>query len=237
MEKNFQSVPIEFKFLSTENNLGTFEGYGSVFGNVDSTNDIVAKGAFLDSLQKNGNPSMLYQHDARRVMGVWDMVKEDQNGLYVKGTLNLEVQDGREAYALIKQGAIKGLSIGYRVKQAAYDEKTGVRTIKQADVLEVSLVTFPANAEAQVTAVKSLPKTIREYEQILRAAGFGQTQAKALVSGGWKAYAAMQRDAESDDVSDDVQRDADDLKVVVNNFNSILKAIKGDSECRTNPKK
>lgn len=175
---------------------GTFEGYGSVFGVVDWYGDIVAKGAFKASLRewkaKKRLPPMLWQHDSYKPIGPWLDMQEDDHGLFVRGQLLREdVQQAREAHALLKTKAIGGLSIGFVTRDDSYDEKTGVRTIKRADLWEVSLVTFPANEAAQVTAVKSaldagkLP-TIREFEAFLREQGFSRSQAEAVAEHGLK---------------------------------------------------
>ena len=105
------------------------------------------------------------------------------------------------------------------------DQTTGVRTLKRLKLLEVSLVTFPANDKAKISAVKQAPQTEREFEEFLRAAGFGRTQAKAIISGGFKAYMAMQRDADSVIAAEKMRRDADTKEAL-----SILKnlnALKG----------
>lgn len=133
--------------------IGTFEGYGSVFGVLDSHYDIVAKGAFKKSI-KSEKPAMLWQHRPDTPIGVYSDIKEDDRGLYVKGQINLDVQAGREAYSLLKQGAIKGMSIGYNARKWSTDNKKGVRTLEEIDLWEISLVTFPANVEATITNVK-----------------------------------------------------------------------------------
>lgn len=137
---------------------GTFEGYASVFEVVDDQRDRVAPGAFRRSLESHGPQGikLLWQHDARQPIGVWEDVREDEKGLYVKGRLLLEVQRAREAYALLKAGALDGLSIGYSTIEASFDERSGVRRITEVDLWEVSLVTFPANMQARVGAVKAV---------------------------------------------------------------------------------
>lgn len=231
--KNFQ---VEFKLLSTESGLGTFEGYGSVFNNVDNTGDIVQKGAFLESIANKKFP-MLWQHDPAQPIGHWLEVREDEKGLYLKGALILEVEKAREAHALMKNGVLNGLSIGYRVKQSSRDEKTGVRNLKKLDLIEVSLVTFPANESATVTAVKTAP-TKRDIEKVLIDSGLGRNQAKALISGGWKALPQELRDADEGDDSEDVQRDADEKKKTeVERLKSILNTINGETQCLMKSKK
>lgn len=184
---------LEIKSLEQD---GTFEGYGSVFGVVDLYRDIVAKGAFKASLKewkaKKRLPPLLWQHRGDQPIGRYLEMAEDDHGLYVKGQLlKDEVQQAGEAYALMRANVIRGLSIGYVTRDDSYDEKENVRTIKKADLWEVSLVTFPANEDAQVEAVKAtlaggkLP-TIREFEQFLREQGFSRSQAEAIASHGLK---------------------------------------------------
>ncbi|WP_294636619.1 HK97 family phage prohead protease [uncultured Aquabacterium sp.] len=139
---------------------GTVEGYGSVFGVRDSYDDVIAKGAFSGSIAEHKAagtmPAMLWQHDAEKPIGVWTEMSEDANGLRVKGRLALDTTLGKEAHALLKMGALNGLSIGFMSKQWAYDRETEVRTLTEIDLWEVSLVTFPANEKARVTNVKAV---------------------------------------------------------------------------------
>lgn len=175
---------------------GTFEGYGSVFGgDPDSYGEVVAKGAFVESLaelrSKNRIVPVLWQHRSSEPIGVYDFLQEDSHGLKVKGRLlKDDVAQAREAHALLKAGAVTGLSIGYWVRQASYDEKTGIRTLIKLDLVEVSLVTFPAKDDARVEAVKfklergQLP-TKPEFEKALREAfPFSKSQATAIASHG-----------------------------------------------------
>lgn len=211
MEKKFFDAPLEVKFLSedADKKTATFEGYGSVFDVEDSYGDIVMRGAFQSTLSKS-LPVMLWQHNADQPIGVWVTANEDQKGLYLKGEINLEVQAGREAYSLIKQKAIKGLSIGYVTEEEEYDHMKGVRKLKKIKLVEVSIVTFPANTHANVIGWKSdIPNTEREFERLLRHIGYGRTQSKAITSGGFKAFLEMQRDADDQEMPITVQRDAD----------------------------
>jgi hypothetical protein len=168
---------------------GTIEGYGSVFGVRDNYDDIIAKGAFAASLAEHKAagtmPAMLWQHSADAPIGVWTDMVEDEKGLYIKGQLVMDTVRGKEAHALLKAGAINGLSIGFMSKQWAYDRDTDVRTLTEIDLWEVSLVTFPANEKARVTNVKASPDdmaTPKDAERILREAGFSKSDATAIVS-------------------------------------------------------
>ena len=167
---------------------GTVEGYGSVFGVRDNYDDVIAKGAFIDSLKSHKAagtmPAMLWQHDADKPIGVWTEMVEDEKGLRIKGQLAMETVKGKEAHALLKMGALNGLSIGFMSKEWAYDRDTEVRTLTAIDLWEVSLVTFPANEKARVTNVKSADElqAPKDAEKVLRDAGFSKSDATAFVS-------------------------------------------------------
>lgn len=137
---------------------GVIVGYGSVFNIKDDQGDIVARGAFAASLRQYRKtytkPAMLWQHDDRRPCGVWTKTEEDAVGLLLRGQLNLGTQLGREAYQLVKQGAVTGLSIGYRIVRARYDATQRARVLEQIELDEISLVTLPANRAARVSSVK-----------------------------------------------------------------------------------
>jgi HK97 family phage prohead protease len=156
---------------------GIVEGYGSVFNNVDLGQDVVLPGAFKTA--KAPKVKMLWQHDPRQPIGVWEELSEDDKGLKLKGRLALKTAKGAEAYELLKMGAMDGLSIGYRVpaKGWSYDSASGVRSLKTLDLLEVSLVTFPMNTRATTTRVKSATNR-RDLEQSLRDAGLSSSEAK-----------------------------------------------------------
>ena len=136
---------------------GLFEGYASLFGVADLGGDVVMAGAFRESLRKRGadRVKMLWQHDPAEPIGAWLMVEEDTRGLRVKGRLNLEVSRAREILALMREGQVDGLSIGFRTQRAVDDRNTGLRRLQKLDLWEISLVTFPMLPQARVTAVKS----------------------------------------------------------------------------------
>lgn len=188
MRKIFQ---LNLKNLEQEDR--TFSGYGSTFGNVDRVGDVVEKGAFaksLDSHKSSGTmPAMLLHHDMHRPIGVWTKMEEDERGLSVEGKLTQGVRDADEAYALLKDGALHSMSIGYRVVREEYNRKTGVNHLHEISLHELSLVTIPANAAAVVGGVKDddgIPN-IRELERVLREAGLSRREAKAFLAEGFKA--------------------------------------------------
>ena len=179
---------------------GIFTGYGSVFGNEDQGNDIVQKGAFTKSLNERpaSKVKMLFQHKTDEPIGVFEEIREDEKGLFVKGRLALKTQKGRETYELLKMGALDGMSIGFRAdpqKQGYNENKRGVRTLKEVDLMEISLVTFPMNEEAMVESVKGNNKSIREWEDILReVGGLSRTESKIGAKSLYKSL--NQRDAD-----------------------------------------
>ena len=202
------TVALDIKRLTDD---GTFEGYGSVFNVMDQGRDIVKRGAFRECVKERGckGIKMLYQHDSGKVMGMWTDIHEDRKGLYCKGELAMNVPRVKDTYELMKMGAIDGLSIGYRALDYSWDkEDERVRYLKQVDVREVSVVTFPMNESATVTDVKSqvrdpetgeLP-TVRDFEQILRDEGFSAKEAKQIISAG---YRSLLRDEAGDEEPDD----------------------------------
>lgn len=138
---------------------GTFEGYGSVFGVRDSYNEVVEPGAFVESLvrhkREGSKPLMLWQHNPDEPVGVWDDLAEDNKGLWGKGRLLKGVRRADEALIMMKAGAIQGLSIGYREIDTRPAENGGARKLLKLDLMEVSLVSFPANRRARIDAVKA----------------------------------------------------------------------------------
>ena len=151
------------------------EGYASLFGKRDQGNDVVMAGAYGASLKRlmaaGRRVKMLWQHDPTQPIGVWDEVREDATGLWVKGRILGDVEKGREAVALLGAGAIDGLSIGYRTVKSERDGK-GQRLLTELELWEVSLVTFPMLPEARVTGKGDMPEayTWRSLAQIFEDA-------------------------------------------------------------------
>ena len=136
---------------------GVFEGYASLFGVADLGKDVVEAGAFALSLSRRGASGvrMLWQHDPALPIGRWTSLREDVRGLYVRGRLSLGVARARELHVLLGDGAIDGLSIGFRTVKARTDPRNGLRRLTEIDLWEISLVTFPLLPQARVTAVKA----------------------------------------------------------------------------------
>ncbi|WP_262620805.1 HK97 family phage prohead protease [Agrobacterium pusense] len=176
---------------------GEIEGYGSTFGGEpDSYGDVIAPGAYSDSLAAHKSagtmPKMFWQHDSREPIGKWFEAKEDGKGLFLRGKLNMGVQRAREAYELLKERDIDGLSIGYRIKEYSVDTDTGVWTLEKIDLREVSIVSIGANDNATIASVKAAKAahelsdrlkagdrlTEREFETWLKGLGFSNSQAE-----------------------------------------------------------
>ncbi len=183
---------------------GTFSGYASLFGKEDLGHDVMMKGAFQKSLSKNGARAvrMLFQHDPDKPIGVWDIIREDEKGLYVKGRLTLAVERAREVYALMKEGGLNGLSIGFKTVKGKRDSVRGQRLLYEVDLWEISVVTFPMLPKAQVDTVKSVLKpnsqlpSLREFERWLtQDAGLSRKQARVVIHSGYHNLKAMREAA------------------------------------------
>ena len=138
---------------------GVFEGYASLFGEADLGKDMVMRGASAESLKKRraADVRLLWQHDPARPIGRWLSVAEDMRGLRVRGKLNLAVGQARDIHALLRDGAVDGLSIGFRVERARAERPTGLRRLERLDLWEISIVTFPMLPGARVETVKRAP--------------------------------------------------------------------------------
>lgn len=205
MERKSFTAPIEVKSLDEG---GIFEGYASVYGVQDYDGDVIVSGAFKASIERYNatgrRPKMLWQHNPSMIIGKWLETREDERGLYVKGSLILEVEKGREAYALLKAGELDAMSVGFNIETATAGSGTG-RVIDEADLWEISLVTWGANPQALISNVKS----IRDFEAFLRDSGFSRKQAVAIAARG---YNTLTEQSESDSLP------VDDLKTLINSF-------------------
>ena len=187
---NRKSFNLKIKAVQED---GFFTGYGAVFGNVDWYNDVILPGAFAKSLEKwaekNKMPPVLWNHNDGEPIGVYTSIYEDSKGLFVEGRLLIDdVPRAKSTHALLKAGAIDGLSIGYKTKKAN-QQTNGIRELIELDLGEISIVTMPANEESLITSVKSkleegrLP-TLPEFEKFLRESGFSKTQSTAIAGKG-----------------------------------------------------
>lgn len=177
---------------------GVFEGYASVFGGVDTYGDTIMPGAYKDTIKNRERPIQLRWNHWGPVIGKWLDIREDDKGLWVKGELTPGHSVAEDAYALLKHGAVNGMSIGYRVKEAVDYPEEGRRELKQIDLVEISIVESPADNAARVAGVKSAindAESLKEIESILRdAGGFSRADATALVAR-IKALTHGERDA------------------------------------------
>lgn len=199
LNKKRLDIPFEIKSIS---DTGAFTGYGSVFGVKDGYSDIVIKGAFANSLnkwkEKGRLPALLWQHKMDEPIGYYTKMVEDDNGLYLEGQLLIDDDPlAKRAHAHMKAKSLSGLSIGYILNDYDYDKEKSAFILKDIDLWEVSVVTFPANDEARIDNVKSIFESgdippPREIERVLRDVGLSRTQAKAFMSEGYSSL--KQRD-------------------------------------------
>lgn len=177
--------------IKLDGDTGRFAGYASVFGGVDSYGDTIVRGAYESTLRGNGKPKMFFNHDSYALpLGKWLAAKEDEHGLHVEGELTLGNPQSDAVRAALKHGTVDGLSIGYFLKKGDFDETESGRVIRKVSKLvEVSIVTFPADEAARVdmTSVKSEDidglETIRDFERFLRdVGGLSKGLTLALVS-------------------------------------------------------
>ncbi|MEX0854096.1 MAG: HK97 family phage prohead protease [Bauldia sp.] len=228
MDRAVAFAPLEVKFAEGDGvAAGTFTGYGAIFGNQDGYGDVIEKGAFKDTLREwkklKRLPPMLSQHGGWFMsdqdgipVGKWTGMGEDENGLAVEGRLiNLDTERGKGIYGAMKEGVLDGLSIGYFPKEFELGTKPEEprRKLKKVELVEVSIVTFPANAEARVTGMKSrqmtdhweefgrrvrdgAPPETKEFEDLLRDAGVPKAMAVRIASVGYAK--AIRSDSEGE---------------------------------------
>lgn len=200
---------------------GTFSGYGAVFGNVDSYGDVIQKGAFKRTLreweERGKYPPMLLQHgggfmgnaDDLLPIGKWLSMEENSKGLKVEGKLfAIGTERGQYLYEGLKSGALDGLSIGYKAVKWSTRTKPDQpkRTLEDVELMEVSVVTFPANGKARVGQVKAFadlqPEDFREIEASLRDAGLSRSDAVRAIAG-FKAWSRRDVEATGDPLRDE----------------------------------
>lgn len=235
MEKKSLSLrEVKFAPPTDDTSVREFSGYGAVFGNVDSYDDIIAPGAFAASIAEHKAagtmPVMLWNHDAMAMpIGVWTSFEEDDYGLKMSGAF-LDTVAGRDAYMIAKAGAVTGLSIGYIVTASEIEKRDGktVRVITEVKLIEVSLVTFPANDLARVDDVKSQNLENEEDMKLQRkslerlAELFGE--AKDLIDG--LATEADEERSEVDDQTEDEEGAASDDNDTEAKYNAAVEAVK-----------
>jgi HK97 family phage prohead protease len=197
-------TPAEFK-LDGENR-ATVIGYASTFGNTDLAGDIIEAGAFkacIDRINaKGGTIPMLDSHKVDSPIGVWTRLEETERGLMAEGRLTMSVQRAAEVRDLINDGAIRSLSIGFVARNDHYDRERNARIIEEIDLKEISTVVFPANPQADITALKLAPmiETPRDFEYALREIGFSRNAAKSITARGFMSD--LRDEADELDVAD-----------------------------------
>lgn len=195
--KNLSLGEFEIKF--DEARKGFFSGYASKFNGVDSHGDTIVPGAYAKTVTNRDRPIAMRWNHTGPVIGKWLKVEEDERGLYVEGELTPGHSVASDVYALMKHGAVSGLSIGYRVPAGGSEKKGDVRLLKQIDLVEISVVESPADLNALIGDVKSAIErvdSLKEAEELLRNQGFTRSEACSLVSR-IKALAHGEREAET----------------------------------------
>ncbi|WP_439575275.1 HK97 family phage prohead protease [Phreatobacter sp.] len=190
------ALPIAIDVASAQRAAGRIEGYASAFGGEpDANGRIIAAGAFAKTLAEHKAagtmPAMLWAHDMAQPIGRWLHLAEDSYGLKAVGQLNLRTARGQEAYQHIQAGDALGLSIGWAARRGGIrrDETRGATIFTDADLLEISAVTIPANKRAKIQQVASIGSQ-RELEQVLRSHGMPRAAAVMVATRGWSALAS-----------------------------------------------
>lgn len=240
MKIKHKEFPFSLK-MSSDDSPGTIEGYVSVYGNVDASGEKVMPGAFAESLatqKREGRyPLMLWQHDTYEPIGVWDDLSDDGKGLFGKGRLiiNNNVPTADKVYALVKNDAVRGLSIGYREVKVEPPSNGEPRKLVQLDLLEASIVSMPANRRARIDAIKSIdevtrlhefaqklrdgePMPIKEFEDILREAGVPKSLATQIASVGYAKVIRSDSDDEKAKAAEETRKALDKLRERLKNF-------------------
>ncbi len=197
-----RSTSTELNLCASDAEEGTFEGHAAIFGKLNSFDEIVMPGAFKKTLRARakGKVKMLRQHQQDSIIGVWEELREDGEGLFVRGRLLTEIQAAKETLILLKAKALDGLSIGFRTVIEEFDNKKKQIRLLELDLFEISLVAIPAQASALVTTVRAMsPEEITtktDLEKALRNAGFSTSTSKYICAG-WNPPAL--RNAEGGD--------------------------------------
>lgn len=207
---------MQFKAEDIDADKRIISGYASTY-DLDQGGDIIVRGAFSKTLETNAKRvKVLWQHNSQMPIGRPVSMKEDDRGLYVESYI-AKTRQGDEALELAREGIIDSMSIGYMVRESDYKDD-GVRVIKELDLMEYSLVTWPMNESAIITGVKSLE--VREIERVLREAGLSRSQAKAIACAGIKSLReADQKEAEY----------AKNLEATEAAVKAIMQTIRGDA--------
>jgi HK97 family phage prohead protease len=185
-----------------------------VFNNIDSDRDVIIQGAFAKSLSKR-KPKLLFQHKTDEPIGLIVDAYEDDTGLYVKCQINLETEKGAETYSNLKMGVLDKMSIGFKTNDYEMDKVKGVRVLKELDLYEVSIVTFPANDMAEVDSVKN-SSSPKDVEKALRDVGYSNKNAKHIIS--MFGIPSSQRDVGLIDKTKEALASLEKVKLNLNNI-------------------
>lgn len=175
--KNLALSSAEIK-MGAEGSL-KFEGYASVFDGIDSYGDTIVEGAYKNTLLNRERPIQLRWNHFGPIVGKYTEIYEDQHGLYVKGELTKGHSEAENVAALLRHGAISGLSIGYIVKDS--EQEGVIRKLKEIELVEISVVEEPADNNAHISSVKSAKK-LKDVEEFLRLKGLSQSEATEIVA-------------------------------------------------------
>jgi HK97 family phage prohead protease len=200
---------LQFKAESVDQQERIFKGYASTY-DLDSGGDIIVKGAFEKSMQSGRNVKVLWQHKTDVPIGKPILMREDDKGLYVEAKIS-QTTAGNDAMTLLMDGVIDSMSIGYITKESEF-RNDGVRLLKEVDLFEFSLVSYPMNDKAVITQVKN-QFDVRELENILREAGYSNSQAKKMATAGIKSLREV----------GDEQKALAELHAAISNLQSTLK--------------
>ena len=177
-----KTCPTEFKFMEA-GKVMAFAGYASKFNGIDAYGDMILPGAYSDTIVNRDKPILMMRNHWEGVIGKWTMMQEDEDGLYVEGELTPGHSLAQDTYALLKHGAISGLSIGYvpvDQEDGVFEEKR-VRILKKINLVEISVVDNAADSGAKITNVKDLT-ALKDIESLLRSRGFSRSEATAIVA-------------------------------------------------------
>ena len=213
-----------FEFKASDEEEGFFEGHAAIFDKADRHGDVIKPGAFKKSLHRRPakKVKMLFGHDTQSMIGVWDSVKEDSRGLFVKGHLLLQLSKAQEAFILLKEGVLDSMSIGFSTILAKDNNKRGMfaRNLLELDLFEISLVAIPAQSGALVTSVKDAsPEEIitkLDLEKVLRNAEFSESTAKYICAG-WNPPARRNAEGGKDELVASIRRVTENMKTATGN--------------------
>lgn len=222
MEK-IENKAFDFEVKATDDEKMEFEGYGSIFGNLDSYRDIIEKGAFNRTIKNNkSRMKVLWQHDWWEPIGKPKEMYEDDKGLFLKAKIS-DTDVGRKAYTLMKDKVINELSIGYRVVKYEYDKDKDIRYLKEIKLFEVSPVTWAANDRAKINNVKSFDYVLDE----IKNGNLLENVSKDKILNAIKSLQSLVNVADSEQSTQNINNSIKKISADSNDFiNSVLEKLK-----------